>query len=344
VRLELRPWPARDAWVIAASSAPISVTDEVAWLDLEPDGLPRVVPRKPPKVTHKHWRGTGCTLSARLAVDGKPLAGHRATLWLLDNRGAGQSTLTARADKAGVVRWSLPRQHFRAAGLRASGGGAGRDLYFAARWRGGAVDVGCEAGGDVAIDLTLAKRDKASKHTRASAPSPWVGRALPTLDVRRWHGLDEPLPADLHGKVMILYLWATWCGPCRSTSPRVSELHARLADEGVIVVKGSVDKSGTALEDHLRDRLPGAAPVAWLGPDALGALEVRGIPTTFLIDGDGVVRRVHRGSGLDIEAWQDDARALIAGKPLAVRPPAGKGAAKHPPATTAPATKRSKRP
>ena len=110
---------------------------------------------------------------------------------------------------------------------------------------------------------------------------------------------------------MVVYLWATWCGPCKRVSPMMAELDVRLRKKGLIFVSASVDRDETALDDFAGRRLPGSAPIAWLGPAALEDLPIRGIPSAIAIDHRGVVRAVHTGTGVSLKAWLNVVEGLL---------------------------------
>lgn len=107
----------------------------------------------------------------------------------------------------------------------------------------------------------------------------------PTLDGGRFH-LDS-----LEGSVVLVNVWASWCGPCRNELPLIRDASRRWADDGVEVVTintrdGPVAARALLEEVHATDLLTvrdskGRLAVAW------GAT---GVPETFVVDRSGVVR------------------------------------------------------
>lgn len=96
---------------------------------------------------------------------------------------------------------------------------------------------------------------------------------------------------SLRGKVVLVNFWATWCGPCRVEMPLLEAMYARHRDRGFVLLGLSVDRGGEALvRDYVRSR--GVTyPIAIVGAREEGAFGgVRGYPTSFLLDRDGVVR------------------------------------------------------
>jgi len=102
---------------------------------------------------------------------------------------------------------------------------------------------------------------------------------------------DTVRSLDLRGEVVVLNFWATWCLPCRLEMPSLQNLHDDLASEGVRVVGLSTDVGSEGpIREFLTERdityLVGRASNAQRR--AFGGIP--GIPTTFIIDKDGVVQ------------------------------------------------------
>lgn len=94
---------------------------------------------------------------------------------------------------------------------------------------------------------------------------------------------------DFAGRVVLLNVWATWCGPCRHEMPMLDDLQARLGGEDFEVVALSIDRAGLApVRDFFAELKLGNLR---LYIDETGAaaraIGVFGLPTTLLIDRRG---------------------------------------------------------
>jgi thiol-disulfide isomerase/thioredoxin len=117
--------------------------------------------------------------------------------------------------------------------------------------------------------------------------------------------------AEFKGKVVVVNLWATWCGPCVAEMPTLARLSAAEAAKPVAVVPISLDR----VEDRANaiDFLGKRPPLAFYAEPKYALAfafkpPVEGLPTTLLIDPAGRVRARLSG-GAD---WSgQDARKLI---------------------------------
>lgn len=99
--------------------------------------------------------------------------------------------------------------------------------------------------------------------------------------------------ADYKGQVVLLNLWATWCGPCRSEMPSLEKLQQELGPKGLKIVAVSIDNPG--MEDAIRDFVKefGLTFEILYAPDGKirDDYQATGFPETFIIGRDGVIRK-----------------------------------------------------
>jgi peroxiredoxin len=99
--------------------------------------------------------------------------------------------------------------------------------------------------------------------------------------------------ADYKGKVVLLNIWATWCGPCREEMPSMEKLYKEFASQGLVIVAVSVDDAGT--EQQIRDFVKefGLTFEILHDPDKKTAqrYQVTGYPESFIIGREGTIRR-----------------------------------------------------
>jgi thiol-disulfide isomerase/thioredoxin len=145
----------------------------------------------------------------------------------------------------------------------------------------------------------------------------------PEIDIATWIDQKPVKLSELRGRVVLLDFWATWCGPCRMTMPKLKTLHERFKKDGLVVV-GLTQFFGRAgrtvvtpaeelefLRAYKKElKLPYAFAVA---DDARNDLRygVRVIPTAFVLDRRGRVRHISIG------ASDDDSLAEVIKKLLA---------------------------
>ncbi len=108
---------------------------------------------------------------------------------------------------------------------------------------------------------------------------------------------------SLKGKVILVDLWATWCGPCVGELPRVAKIYQKYHDQGLEVVGVSCDRNAEALKAFLASH----KDMTWTQlydpklPEWKAAMQfgVMSIPTMFLIDRNGIVRTINARENME---------------------------------------------
>jgi cytochrome c biogenesis protein CcmG/thiol:disulfide interchange protein DsbE len=128
---------------------------------------------------------------------------------------------------------------------------------------------------------------------RGSRP-PRIGTAAPDFVVQ---DADRKVTlSELHGKVVVLNFWATWCAPCVEEMPSLVQLQQRFKDKGVTVVGISIDVDRDAYHKFLKDYKIDFLTVRDPDQKTSSVYGTFKWPETYIIDRDGIVRRKFIGA------------------------------------------------
>ncbi len=135
----------------------------------------------------------------------------------------------------------------------------------------------------------------ATKNVTSEGPSASAERAAPDFLLRQLGG--DPLRlSDLQGRPVIVNFWATWCPTCRAETPDLIALYEQHQASGLVILGVNLRENEGAVAGWVEDfGIPypivfdrtGEVASTWRigGPN-------RGVPSTYFIDSEGVVRKV----------------------------------------------------
>jgi thiol-disulfide isomerase/thioredoxin len=118
-----------------------------------------------------------------------------------------------------------------------------------------------------------------------------VGDTLPNLAT---FSLDDKLPDNLKGKIVILDFWASWCLPCAESFPALDELQKKYGDK-LVVIGVNVDEKASNMDKFLQKHSVGFCILRDSGQKLVAAVSPETMPTSFILDGEGKVRFLHNG-------------------------------------------------
>ena len=100
---------------------------------------------------------------------------------------------------------------------------------------------------------------------------------------------------EYRGQVVLINFWASWCGPCRQEMPLLDRLHHRYEDTGFAVLGVNVEGEAAPAQGIV-DKTNVTFPILIdEGQKVSDMYNLQAMPTTVVVDRDGVVRYIHPG-------------------------------------------------
>jgi glutathione peroxidase-family protein len=150
---------------------------------------------------------------------------------------------------------------------------------------------------DKTTTTTPTAKSPATAKNNPFAPAPLTSLPSNVRDTELRAVNGQPIKlSNYSGKVLLVNLWATWCGPCRIETPELVKLHQEFESQGVEMV-GLSTENPDASEDSVREFVHDYNVnyrIGWATPDVARTL-MQGrdaIPQSFIISRDGrIIKR-----------------------------------------------------
>jgi thiol-disulfide isomerase/thioredoxin len=163
----------------------------------------------------------------------------------------------------------------------------------------------------IGYSLTLAQMPRESSQSGDGGADatlhPLVGKPAPQINLKMLSG-DSFQLSQQKGHIVVLDFWASWCGPCMQTMPKLEQLVDEIGSERVQLVAVNIQEARTRIELAL-ERINVNCSVAMdVDGEVAAAYSANAIPQTVIVDAEGGVSHVFVGGG---EQTLEQIRAAI---------------------------------
>jgi len=138
-----------------------------------------------------------------------------------------------------------------------------------------------------------------SNQEKKKSDYPPIASAVAQADLKNLDGTTFKV-ADKKGKVLLLNMWATWCGPCRSEMPTLVKMQDAHRDQGLEVIGLNTDDETVEDINNFAADMNLNYTLVWADTAMQSALlnisKFNGIPQSFIVDRDGNLRGVFKGA------------------------------------------------
>jgi peroxiredoxin len=125
-----------------------------------------------------------------------------------------------------------------------------------------------------------------------------AGNLAPDFLLEGLDGGDVQL-SKLRGQAVVINFWATWCYPCRQEMPNLVKAYGQYRGQGLVIIGVNLQEGKSIIEPFARD-FGINYPVAIDRTGSVGnEYRVLGLPTTYFVDRNGVVKSVFTGPFLE---------------------------------------------
>lgn len=146
----------------------------------------------------------------------------------------------------------------------------------------------------------------------APPPSPREGFSAPDFTLETLDGRQMTL-SDLRGQVVLVNFWASWCPPCRAEMPAIERVYRSYKDLGLeVLAVNTTNQDDVAAAAAFVQELGLSFPIPLDHTGAVSAsYNLRGLPSSYFIDEQGVIRSVVVGGPMSEALVQSKVEELL---------------------------------
>jgi len=147
----------------------------------------------------------------------------------------------------------------------------------------------------------------------AAAGAVEPGTAAPAFRLPTFDSAQPVALADFRGKVVFVDFWASWCSPCRQSLPLYDKLRENYPAADFAILAIGLDEDTAEAKAFLAEHPVKYTTLQNPQGDVAKAFDLKGMPSSYLIDRSGIVRARHVGfEAKDIAALKKEIDGLVA--------------------------------
>lgn len=142
------------------------------------------------------------------------------------------------------------------------------------------------------------------------AAAPQVGKPAPDFQLPNLEGQYISL-SSLRGKPVLINFWATWCPPCREEMPYLQQVYDGWSGKGLVLLTIDIGESAATIKEFMQNNNLTMPVLLDTSQSIAQMYNITAIPTTFLIDKDGIIRVKRIGAFPSTEAIEKELTKIM---------------------------------
>ena len=143
-----------------------------------------------------------------------------------------------------------------------------------------------------------------------SSPAPQVGKQAPDFQLPNLEGQSISL-SDFRGNPILLNFWAVRCPTCRFEMPFIQGIFEEQSDTGVVILAINIGEAPSTVKDFIQSGNYSFPVLLDTNQEIALEYNIRAIPTTFLIDKDGIIQEIKVGAFSNMIEIKKDLSKII---------------------------------